>query len=59
MPLPHLDLGHGAAGDVAPGQLQFGGEQLLGHALFFPNMADIPPHLLFKLNIHGQPLAPI
>lgn len=28
MPLPHLDLGHGAAGNITPGQLQFGGEQL-------------------------------
>lgn len=59
MPLPHLDLGNGAASNVAPDQLQLGREQLLGHAFFFPDMADIPPHLLFKFNIHRQPLAPI
>lgn len=28
MPLPHLDLGNGAADNITPGQLQFGGEQL-------------------------------
>lgn len=28
MPLSHLDLGNGAAGNITPGQLQFGKEQL-------------------------------
>ena len=52
MPLAHLDLGQGAAGDVAAPDLQFGGQLLLCQMPGLPQKPNAASHLLVIAEIH-------
>ena len=52
MPLAHLNLGQGAAGDVAAPDLQFSGQLLLRQMPGLPQKPNAASHLFIIAEIH-------
>ena len=59
MTLSYLNFGNGATGEIAPSELELGGQRILRHASFLTKTADILPDLLFDGWIHGSAPFPV